>query len=104
MVKASTVARDLSKPKLEARLGPFEASPERQAETKAKRQYQKKPVRLRVNTVELYARYKADQQTLAATQRAALDKARQRKTGRSRMPSGRIGYGGPRSRSWAKTD
>ena len=79
-VKASTVARELSKPKLEARFGPFEASPERQAETKAKRQYQKKPVRLRVNTVELYARYKADQQTLAATQRAALDKARQRKT------------------------
>ena len=78
--KASTVARELSKPKLEARFGPFEASPERQAETKAKRQYQKKPVRLRVNTVELYARYKADQQTLAATQRAALDKARQRKT------------------------
>lgn len=79
-VKASTVARELSKPKLEARFGPFEASPERQAETKAKRQYQKKPVRLRVNTVELYARYKADQQTLAATQRAVLDKARQRKT------------------------
>ena len=45
-VKASTVARELSKPKLEARFGPFEASPERQAETKAKRQYQKKPVRL----------------------------------------------------------
>jgi hypothetical protein len=43
-VKASTVARELSKPKLEARFGPFEASPERQAETKAKRQYQKKPV------------------------------------------------------------
>ena len=79
-VKASTVARELSKPKLEARFGPFEASPERQAQTKAKRQYQKKPVRLRVNTTELYARYKADQQTLAAAQRAALDKARQSKT------------------------
>ncbi|HGM5822040.1 TPA: TraI/MobA(P) family conjugative relaxase [Serratia marcescens] len=79
-VKASTVARDLSKPKLEARFGPFEASPERQAQTKAKRQYQKKPVRLRVNTTELYARYKADQQTLATAQRAALDRARQSKT------------------------
>jgi hypothetical protein len=64
MVKASTVARDLSKPKLEARLGPFEASPERQAQTKAKRQYQKDPVRLRVNTVELYAKYKAEQKNL----------------------------------------
>lgn len=79
-VKASTVARELSKPKLEARFGPFEASTERQAQTKAKRQYQKKPVRLRVNTTELYARYKADQQTLAAAQRAALDRARQSKT------------------------
>jgi hypothetical protein len=78
-VKASTVARDLSKPKLEARLGPFEASPERQAQTKAKRQYQKDPIRLRVNTVELYARYKAEQQTLTATRGQALEQARRRK-------------------------
>ncbi|WP_039816561.1 TraI/MobA(P) family conjugative relaxase [Xanthomonas arboricola] len=79
MVKASTLARDLSKPKLEARLGPFEASPERQTRTKAKRQYQKDPIRLRVNTVELYARYKAEQQTLTATRGQALEQARQRK-------------------------
>ncbi|MBV6831326.1 TraI/MobA(P) family conjugative relaxase [Xanthomonas euvesicatoria] len=79
MVKASTLARDLSKPKLEARLGPFEASPERQTRTKAKRQYQKEPIRLRVNTVELYARYKAEQQTLTVTRGQALGQARQRK-------------------------
>ena len=79
MVKASTLARDLSKPKLEARLGPFEASPERQTRTKAKRQYQKDPIRLRVNTVELYARYKAEQQTLTATRGQALEQARRRK-------------------------
>lgn len=79
MVKASTVARDLSKPKLEARLGSFEASSERQAQINVKRQYQKNPVRLRVNTVELYAKYKAEQQTLTATRAAALDKARKRK-------------------------
>jgi hypothetical protein len=79
MVKASTVARDLSKPKLEARLGSFEASSERQTQTNVKRQYQKYPVRLRVNTVELYAKYKAEQQTLTATRAAALDKARKRK-------------------------
>jgi hypothetical protein len=79
MVKASTVARDLSKPKLEARLGSFEASSERQARINVKRQYQKNPVRLRVNTVELYAKYKAEQQTLTATRAAALDKARKRK-------------------------
>ena len=79
MVKASTVARDLSKPSLEARLGPFEASPERQAQTAAKRQYRKDPIRLRVNTVELYAKYKAEQQTLTTARGQALERARHRK-------------------------
>ena len=79
MVKASTVARDLSKPALEARLGPFEASPERQAQTKAKRTYQKDPVRMRVNTVELYARYKAEQKNLTADRAEALAKAKRRR-------------------------
>lgn len=79
MVKASTVARDLSKPSLEARLGPFEASPERQAQTTAKRQYRKDPIRLRVNTVELYAKYKAEQQNLTTARAQALERARHRK-------------------------
>ncbi|MCK9383710.1 MAG: relaxase/mobilization nuclease domain-containing protein [Nevskia sp.] len=79
MVKASTLARDFSKPKLEVRLGPFEASPERQTRTKAKRQYQKDPIRLRVNTVELYARYKDAQQHLMATRAGALAEAKRRK-------------------------
>ncbi len=79
MVKASTVARDLSKPALEARLGPFEASPERQAQTKAKRTYQKGPVRMRINTVELYAKYKAEQKSLTAARAEALEKAKRRK-------------------------
>ena len=79
LVKASTVARDLSKPALEARLGPFEASPERQAQTKAKRTYQKDPVRMRVNTVELYAKYKAEQKSLTAARAEALAKAKRRR-------------------------
>lgn len=79
MVKASTLARDLSKPKLEARLGPFEASPERQTQTKAKRQYQKDPIRLRVNMVDLYAQYKDAQQHLTATRTGALAEAKRRK-------------------------
>ena len=65
MVKASTVARELSKPKLEARLGPFEPSPERHAAPR-RGSTSKKPIRLRVNTGELYARYKAEQQTIDA--------------------------------------
>jgi len=79
MVKASTVARDLSKPSLEARLGPFEASPERQAQSNAKRHYRKDPIRLRVNTVELYAQYKAEQQSLTTVRGQALERARHHK-------------------------
>lgn len=78
MVKASTLARDLSKPKLEARLGPFEASAERKAD-KPKRSYQKAPVRMRIDTTELYARYKDEQKNLTAARAEALDKARRRK-------------------------
>lgn len=79
MIKASTLARDLSKPKLEARLGPFEASPESHERTKAKRQYQKDPIRLRVNTVELYAKYKVEQQSLTMVRGQALERARHHK-------------------------
>ena len=77
MVKASTLARDLSKPKLEARLGPFE--PSHEARATAKRQYRKEPIRLRVNTNELYARYQMERQTLTATRGHELEKVRGRK-------------------------
>ena len=75
IVKASTVARDLSKQKLETRLGPLKASLERKAQIKENRQYQKKPVRLHVNTVTLYAKYKVEQQTLVESRSIALKKA-----------------------------
>lgn len=76
-VKASTVDRGLSKPSLEARFGTFEASP--RMRTPAKRKYDKSPVRMRVNTTELYAQYKAAQQSLTAHRGDALDAARNRK-------------------------
>ncbi len=76
--KASTVARDLSKPKLEARLGPFEASPLQQ-QTKTKRHYQKHPRGFGVNTVALYAKYKAEQQTITAARAAESEKAKRHK-------------------------
>lgn len=80
MVKASTVARDLSKPKLEARLGLLEPNAEQQAErVQARREYKKRPVRSRVNTVELYAKYQDEQRTLTATRGEAWEKARGRK-------------------------
>ena len=77
-VKASTLARDLSKSALEARLGGFEAAPERR-EAQAKRSYRKEPVRLRIDTTELYARYKDEQKTLTAARAEALAKAKRQK-------------------------
>ncbi|ALM53396.1 TraI/MobA(P) family conjugative relaxase [Halomonas huangheensis] len=76
-VKASTLGRNFSKPKLEARFGPFE--PDQAQQGKPHRQYRKDPVRLRVNTTELYARFKSEQQSAAANKTAALDKARRQK-------------------------
>lgn len=77
-VKASTVARDLSKPKLEARLGSFEET-EAQAERKAKRRYDKRPARFKVNTTELYARYQEEQKNLTAARKVEWNNARGRK-------------------------
>ncbi|MCD0502138.1 TraI/MobA(P) family conjugative relaxase, partial [Bordetella petrii] len=79
MVKPSTVARELSKPALEKRLGAFEASPDQQELSQVRRSYQKNPVRLRVNTTELYARYKDEQKNLTATRAEALAQAKRRK-------------------------
>ncbi|MCP5239111.1 MAG: relaxase/mobilization nuclease domain-containing protein [Zoogloeaceae bacterium] len=76
--KASTLARDLSKSALEARLGGFEAAPERR-EAQAKRSYRKDPIHLRIDTTELYARYKDEQKTLTAARAEALAKARRQK-------------------------
>lgn len=79
MVKPSTVARELSKPALERRLGAFEASPERVERKQAKREYQQKPVRSRADTTELYARYKDEQKNLTTVRGEALAAARRRK-------------------------
>ncbi len=77
-IKASTLGRDLSKSALEKRLGTFEESPQRQAEA-AQRSYQKAPVRLRINTTELYAKYKETQKGLAANRAEELIKIKRRK-------------------------
>jgi hypothetical protein len=82
MVKASSVARDLSRAKLEARLGRFEPSPERltnQADQPS-RQYEPRPVRTRADTAELYARYRAEQQGHGAARTVEWTQARDRKS------------------------
>jgi PAS domain-containing protein len=77
-VRASSVARDLSKVSLERRLGSFEAAGTRQA-TPPTRRYEQTPVRTRMDTRALYARYQQDR--LARTQKRAeaMHEARTRK-------------------------
>lgn len=78
-VKASSIGRDYSKNKLEARFGAFEPSPERAAGEKPRKVYEKKPMRSRVNTVELHAKYKKDQANIGASRTAEWAKAIDRK-------------------------
>jgi hypothetical protein len=78
-VKASTVARDISKTQLEKRLGPFKRPKIDQRETK--RGYHKRPVKMRINTDRLFARYKKEIQGLSATKSSELEKIRNRKKG-----------------------
>ena len=77
-VKGSTLSRDLSKPALEAKFGAFISS-SGEGKSKAKRTYDKKPVRSRVNTTELYARYRKEQKNLTADRAEALERARRNK-------------------------
>jgi hypothetical protein len=79
MVKASTVARDLSKPSLEARLGPFEASPERQAQTTAKRQYRKTPSAFASTPWSCTRSTRPSSRPLTTARAQALERARHRK-------------------------
>ncbi|MBS0513644.1 MAG: relaxase/mobilization nuclease domain-containing protein [Proteobacteria bacterium] len=89
-VKASTLARGLSKPALEARLGPFGAlaegpakgasdEPPAPAVVRDDRHYRKSPVRLRIDTTALHARYQAEQQRSSAQRSEALAGARRRR-------------------------
>ena len=81
-VKASSIGREYSKNKLEVRFGPFEPSPQRPdhpVEPPARR-YVHRPMRSRVNTAELYARYQAEQQTLKASGAVEWAQARERRS------------------------
>jgi len=82
IVKASSVARELSRVQLEARLGRFEPSPERLANRvdPPTRQYEPRPFRTRADTAELYARYRAEQQGHGAARTVEWTQARDRKS------------------------
>jgi hypothetical protein len=79
-VKASSIERSLSKSKLETKLGAFQAqtpkidqkidpktSQNANPKTNPTKHYQKQPIRIRVDTTQLYAQYQSEQQTKAAT-------------------------------------
>jgi hypothetical protein len=86
-VKASSVSRELSAAKLEAKLGPFRQSatgglPKNEVSdrpTGQAKKYEQRPLRSRIDTTELYAQYKADQQNAVTNRAAELAKARDRK-------------------------
>lgn len=71
-IKASTVARDLSKAKLETRLGLFESTDGKKR--RARRRYKKQPVDFKTDTTELYAQYQAEQHKLADQRGSEWDK------------------------------
>jgi len=71
-IKASSIARDLSKKALEDRLGPFVAADGTRAQPAAKRAYEPRPMASRVNTAELFARYREQQKNRSAARSAEL--------------------------------
>jgi hypothetical protein len=80
-VKASSIDRELSKARLEERLGIYEPSAEHleRAAQAPSRQYAKQPVRSRINTAELYATYKTDQLSISSSRTVQWGKARAKK-------------------------
>ncbi|WP_338141600.1 TraI/MobA(P) family conjugative relaxase [Xanthomonas vasicola] len=75
--KASTVSRALSKPSLEARLGTFQ-----QAEggvRPRRRAYKPNPLKTRVDTTELHARYQSERQAMGAHRTTEMHLIRGRK-------------------------
>lgn len=71
-IKASSIARDLSKKALEDRLGPFVAAEDAKAPDTAARAYEPRPMASRANTAELFARYQDQQNNRRAARSAEL--------------------------------
>jgi hypothetical protein len=78
-VKASSIAREFSKASLEKKLGAFHPPASRARGADAPKHYTRQPLRSRVNTSELHARYKDEQQQITAARAAAWKNASDRK-------------------------
>ncbi len=78
-VKASTLAREFSMQSLESRLGPFEPS---KAQVQSRRRYGQRPVPLRIDTTELYARYRQERQRVESHRATAWRELKERRAQR----------------------
>lgn len=79
-IKASSIARDLSKKALEDRLGAFVAVDGAKPPQAVKRAYEPRPMASRVNTAELFARYQDQQKNRSAARSAELAAASAKRT------------------------
>jgi hypothetical protein len=78
-MKASSVGREFSKPKLEERFGPFQAAPEQDVGLQAECRYERKSLYVPQDASELYGRYQGEQTRLASIRTAKRKRIRQRK-------------------------
>jgi hypothetical protein len=78
-IKASSIARDLSKKALEGRLGSFVAADGTQAPVAPARAYEPRPMPSRVDTAALFARYQDQQNTRRFARTAELTAASAKK-------------------------
>lgn len=78
-IKASSIARDLSKKALETRLGPFEDAGGAQPPPRPARAYEPRPMASKVDTSELFARYRDQQASRGANRSAELAAAAAKK-------------------------
>jgi hypothetical protein len=86
-VKASSVSRDLSKARLEARLGAFEPALELGPTTPTRR-YEPRPLRMGVDTSELYAKYREEQERCGREQQTQWGWPAVEKLTPSKQPNG----------------
>jgi hypothetical protein len=89
-IKASSVGREFSKPKLEQRFGPFLPSLEQEVVLKPQRRYEKKPLALRPDMVKLYAKYRAAQAQITAIRAHERERVRARKERRIEAAMGTV--------------
>ena len=76
MVKASSVARELSKAKLVDRFGEFNSQPRPVNPEGSAKKYEARPVRSRIDTTLLFGRYKNEQQGMGVNRTQGLKDAR----------------------------